>query len=70
MAGLKFVTDYDRYIEKKSKTFEDRLCKAIEEAKDLTNLMEEAKEIKRVGYFTPGEYKTLTNIDLYKEILT
>ena len=70
MARLKFVTDYDRHIEKQSKTFEDRLCDAITNNKDLTSLLEEAKEIKRVGYFTDKEYKTLTNIELYKEILT
>lgn len=66
---MRFTTDYDRQIESQSKTFEDRLCSAILDNKNLDSLMVEAKEIFRVGYFTPLEYKNLTNIELYKQIL-
>ena len=66
---MTFVTEYDNKIKDQSATFEDRLCEAIDNDKNLEALMVEAKEIFRVGYFTPKEYKTLTNIELYKEIL-
>ena len=70
---MQYTTNYDRQIKAQSKTFEGRLCKAIESGeieggKILTTLMIEAKEIYRVGFFTPKEYKDLTNIELYKEI--
>ena len=67
---MTFTTDYDRQIKSQSLTFENRLCEAIENNNDLTSLLEEAKEIKRVGFFTPQEYKELTNIEFYKEILS
>jgi hypothetical protein len=66
---MTFVTEYGKKIKEQSTTFEDRLCEAIENDKNLFDLMIEAREIFRVGYFTPKEYKTLTNIELYREIL-
>ena len=66
---MTFVTEYDKNIEAQSKTFEDRLCAAIENSNDLSELLIEAKEIYRVGYFTKREFKTLTNVELYKEML-
>ena len=54
---MTFVTEYDKNIEAQSKTFEDRLCAAIENSNDLSELLIEAKEIYRVGYFTVKIYK-------------
>lgn len=64
-----FITEYDKQIRSQSETFEARLCDAIISGENLDSLMDEAKEIKRCGFFTPKEYKDLTNIEMYKEML-
>ena len=65
----KFITEYDKKIRLQSFTFENRLVDAIQKNENLEHLLKEAKHIFECGFFTENEYKKLTDINLYKEIL-
>ena len=66
-----FTTDYDRKLEKDAGTFENRMVTAFnnKDQETIDALLVEAKIIRDAGFFSPWEYRTLTDMDLWEEIL-
>jgi hypothetical protein len=69
--ALIWMTENDHKLQERAGTFEERMVDAFKkkDQKTIDNLLKEAKIIRDAGFFSPWEYRTLTDMDLWEEIL-